>query len=89
MNTGFQFTNRHWGIVTDMGSVGTNYYTDMGFVARIDNYDALKDTVVRMGFKQLYNEITYRLFPEKGKVVQHVMKFTTFVVLNPDYTVYL
>ena len=86
MNTGFQFTNRHWGIVTDMGSVGTNYYTDMGFVARIDNYDALKDTVVRMGFKQLYNEITYRLFPEKGKVVQHVMKFTTFVVLNPDYT---
>jgi hypothetical protein len=86
MNTGFQFTNRHWGIVTDMGSVGTNYYTDMGFVARIDNYDALKDTVVRMGFKQLYNEITYRLFPEKGKVVQHEISFTTFVVLNPDYT---
>ena len=86
MNTGFQFTNRHWGIVTDMGSVGTNYYTDMGFVARIDNYDALKDTVVRMGFKQLYNEITYRLFPEKGKVVQHEINLTTFVVLNPDYT---
>jgi hypothetical protein len=86
MNTGFQFTNRHWGIVTDMGSVGTNYYTDMGFVARIDNYDALKDTIVRMGFKQLYNEITYRLFPEKGKVVQHEINLTTFVVLNPDYT---
>jgi hypothetical protein len=86
MNTGFQFTNRHWGIVTDMGSVGTKYYTDMGFVARIDNYDALKDTVVRMGFKQLYNEITYRLFPEKGKVVQHEINLTTFVVLNPDYT---
>ncbi len=86
MNAGFQFTNRHWGIVTDMGTVGTNYYTDMGFVARIENYDALKDTVVRMGFKQLYNEMSYRLFPEKGKVVQHVMKLTTFVVLNPDYT---
>lgn len=86
MNAGFQFTNRHWRIVTDMGTMGTNYYTDMGFVARIENYDALKDTVVRMGFKQLYNELSYRLFPEKGKVVQHVMKLTTFVVLNPDYT---
>ena len=85
VNTGFQFTNRHWGIVTDVGSVGTNYYTDMGFVARIDNYDAVKDTVFRMGFKQLYNEVSYRLFPEKGKVVQHEINLTTFVVLNPDY----
>lgn len=86
VNTGFQFTNRHWGIVTDVGSVGTNYYTDMGFVARINNYDALRDTVVRMGLKQLYNELTYRIFPDKGKVVQHVWKLTTFVVWNPDFT---
>lgn len=86
VNTGFQFTNRHWGFLIDVGSVGTNYYTDMGFVARINNYDAIGDTVVRMGFKQMYQETTYRLFPDKGKVVQHVWKLTSFVVWNPDYT---
>jgi hypothetical protein len=67
-----------------MGKVGTNYYTDMGFVARIENYDAGRDTIIRLGFQQLFNNLTYRIFPKKGKVVQHVMEFTTFIVSNPD-----
>ncbi|NDA61532.1 MAG: hypothetical protein EBX50_05755 [Chitinophagia bacterium] len=86
IDAGFMHTNRHWSFVLDVGSVGTNYYTDMGFVARINNYDAIRDTLIRMGFKQLYNDVTYRIFPEKGKVVQHVFKATSFAVVNPDYT---
>ena len=86
IDAGFMHSNRRWSFVLDAGSVGTNYYTDMGFVARINNYDAIRDTTIRVGFKQLYSDFTYRIFPEKGKVVQHVIKATNIMVVNPDYT---
>ncbi|MFN5226358.1 MAG: DUF5916 domain-containing protein [Bacteroidota bacterium] len=83
-NAGFEYNRRRFSFVHDMGKIGTNYYTDMGFVARIENYDAARDTIIRLGFRQLYNNMTYRIFPSKGKIVQHVMQFTTFIVVNPD-----
>ncbi|MFM9020555.1 MAG: DUF5916 domain-containing protein, partial [Sediminibacterium sp.] len=83
-NAGFEYNRRKFSFVLDMGKIGTNYYTDMGFVARINNYDAGRDTIIRLGFRQLYNNITYRIFPEKGKIVQHVMQLTNFIVVNPN-----
>ena len=46
-------------------NVGTNYYTDMGFVQRIENYDAAKDTSFRLGFTQLGNQNSYSIYPQK------------------------
>ena len=65
-------------------AVGTNYYTDMGFIARINNYDAAKDSVFRLGFKTLHNENSYTLFPSKGKIVTHVFSLTNDFVWNPN-----
>ena len=83
-NSGFEYNRRRFSFVLDMGKIGTNYYTDMGFVARIENFDADRDTTIRLGFRQLYNNITYRIFPQNKKVVQHVMQLTNFIVVNPN-----
>ncbi len=65
-------------------NAGTNYYTDMGFVQRIENYDAEKDTVFRLGFRQLANPNKYTIYPKKGSVNQHVFELNNLFVWNPD-----
>lgn len=64
--------------------VGTNYYTDMGFIGRIYNYDAAKDSVFRLGFKSLINENKFTIFPTKGNIVSHVFTLSNQFVWNPD-----
>jgi len=77
-NAGVNYNGRNFSAVIDMGNLGTNYYTDMGFVQRINNYDADRDTVIRMGFKQVFNNLGYKLFPKKGKVNQHGLQLNNF-----------
>ena len=66
----------------DVGTITDNYYTDMGFVSRIENYDAQKDTMIRKGFNQFYNETKYTLFPAKGQLNQIKFGMENFTVLN-------
>ena len=81
---GLSYNSRNVGLVFDLANVGKNYYTDMGFVQRISNYDAIRDTSIRVGFKQMYSEISYTLMPAKGKVGKMELSSENFVVFNPD-----
>ncbi len=83
---GVNYSSRRFGIVVDAGEVGTNYYTDMGYVERLLNYDALRDTSVRVGFKNLFTEFTYRILPSNGSGLRHTFEFTNYYVLNPNNT---
>ncbi|MBS1935571.1 MAG: hypothetical protein JST96_16335, partial [Bacteroidetes bacterium] len=78
------YLGRHFSFQLDGLSVGTNYYTDMGYVQRISNYDALRDTSIRVGFTQFYGELNYKALPSKGGIGQHVIDLTSIVTLNPD-----
>jgi hypothetical protein len=44
----------------DYNAVGDNYYADMGFVNRIENYNAITDSTIRQGFEFFYNETKYQ-----------------------------
>ncbi len=44
----------------DYNNVGDNYYADIGFVNRIENYNAKLDTTIRQGFEFFYNETNYQ-----------------------------
>jgi len=84
MNAGFAHSGRNLELVVDVGSLGTNYYADMGFIERILNYDAARDTLIRLGFKQLYTNASYRIIPKKGKIIAYQIEAEDFLVLNPD-----
>jgi hypothetical protein len=64
--------------------VGTNYYTDMGFMQRIENYDAALDTTIRLGYRSLFSTFGYTMFPQKGRLNSHNINFNNNVVWNPD-----
>jgi hypothetical protein len=59
----------------------------MGFVQGIDNYDAIRDTTIRIGFKNLFNSLSYRIFPENGSIGKMVLKIENFATLHPDNSI--
>ena len=84
---GFMTNGKRWSYITIIGSLGKNYYTDMGFVQGIDNYDAIRDTTIRIGFRNLYNSLSYRIFPENGPIGKMILKIENFATLHPDNSI--
>jgi Domain of unknown function (DUF5916)/Carbohydrate family 9 binding domain-like len=87
-DTGFLSTNEKYSFLIDFFHVGTNFQPDMGFVPRLDNYDALRDTVVRLGYNTIYSESTYKFFSKKEESPLSFTEvgLTNFAVLNPNMT---
>lgn len=84
LDAGVSYNGRHLSAVVDMSNVGTNFYTDMGYVQRMNNYDAVRDTSIRVGFKHVFNNIQYKLFPKKGIVNTYSLQLNNYIVFNPD-----
>ncbi len=83
-NVGGGYASKKLNVVVDAGKITDKYYADMGFVNRVDNYDALLDTVYRRGFFLLYNQSSYTFFPKKGPFNQFMVSLENFVILNLD-----
>ena len=83
-NVGGGYATKKLNIVVDAGRITDKYYADMGFVNRVDNYDALLDTVFRRGFFLLYNQSSYTFFPKKGPFNQFMISLENFTILNLD-----
>ncbi len=84
LNGGFAYSGRKLSAVINYDGVGTNYYTDMGFVQRIENYDAALDTSIRLGFRSIYSNLSFTMFPKKGKFNSQKINAVNFFVWNPD-----
>lgn len=84
IDLGINYSGRALSALVEVAQVGTNYYTDMGFIERIENYDALRDTSIRVGFKHMFTEVGYKLFPKKGVFNQHMFELSRYYVLNPN-----
>ena len=83
-DVGGSYQTKRFSSMLDMGNVNTHYYTDMGYIERIENYDAKLDTSFRVGFKQIFNETEFRIYPEGGRLNQHRLGLETYIVFNPD-----
>ena len=81
-NAGGGYLSKKFNLIVDAGKITDNYYADLGFVNRINNYDALLDTSIRKGFNQIYNEISYTFFPKKGPLNQLMLRLENFMIYN-------
>ncbi len=84
VQAGFMKQGQHWSYINLIGNTGKNYYTDMGYVQMIDNYDAVRDTNIRLGFSDAFNQIAYRLQPSKGPIGKLEISLNDFITLHPD-----
>ncbi len=78
------FTNASWEVFMDNVYMQKDYFADMGFVARIENYDAIRDTVVRLGYIQNATSIDYKYRPVGGNIARHNFGFGNEIILNTD-----
>ena len=83
-NVGGGYASKHLSVIVDAGKITDKYYADMGFVNRVDNYDALLDTVYRRGFFLIYNQSSYTFFPKKGPFNQFMVSLENVAILNLD-----
>jgi len=86
--TGFAFNTKKFSSILDIATLGTNYYTDMGYVQRINNYDAVRDTTIRVGFKHIYGSASVYIYPKNisSSITRHTLKVENYLVVNPDYS---
>lgn len=84
-NTEFGFTNTSWEIDVDHILMQENYFADMGFIARIENYDAARDTVIRLGYNQNTSRAIYKIRPKGGKIARHEILARNQMVFNSDW----
>lgn len=85
-NSGFAYNSETWEIVQNFVHFQDNYYADMGFVFRVNNYDAERDTTIRQGFNESFSSINYRIRP-KGKTIRmHNFGIENILTYNPDWT---
>ena len=64
------YNTRTLSFSSKFNKVGRNYLTDIGFVPRINNYDALNDEVIREGYAQFSQSVLLNVFPKDQSVVQ-------------------
>ncbi len=84
LDLGGNYNGRNLNLTVDLSNVGTNFYTDMGYVQRMNNYDAARDTTIRVGFKHVYAQAQYKIFPKKGSINTHSFSINNYIVFNPD-----
>ena len=68
---------------TKINTVGKNYFTDIGFVPRLRNYDALSQTFIREGYTRFYQDLVINHFPKNQKTIQ------TYRILSAEVNAYL
>jgi len=83
---GGQYSSRKLTAMVNLETMGTNYYADMGFIQRIENYDAELDTTIRLGYKGIFSTVSYTMFPKKGPLNSHNITFNSYPIWNPNGT---
>ncbi len=85
-NGGVRYSGRNFSYFLDYIGIDTDYYADMGFIPRLNNYDAKLDTIIRMGYEHIHQNVGYTIRPEGGKFNAHEFSAVTTIVFNPDWT---
>ncbi len=81
-NAGIWYNKRGLEWNAAIKSIGKNFITDVGFVPRLNNYDAINDIVVREGYTQTTVRIEYEKFYENHK------NLNSFKILNYNHNMY-
>ena len=64
-------------------SIGENYFADMGFNGRLQNFNPETGEIVRLGYTQVSNMLNYYIYPkDHPKVNSHWAGLENFVWVN-------
>ena len=67
-----QLGNQDFRFYINFSGIGENYADDMGFIQQQNQYDAIADEVIQIGYDHVFSSLSYTLFPENEMVNRHV-----------------
>ncbi len=86
-NLAVRHNNRNFSFFVDYFGIEDEYYADIGFIPRLDNYDAENDTVVHLGYEHLFTNASYTWRPEgEHAVIAHGFEFRNVIDWLTDWT---
>ena len=66
------YTDKSINVSAGWNKVNSNFITDLGFTPRLYNYDALNDTVIRIGYSTYTTNFDYLFYPKSKKVINSI-----------------
>lgn len=67
-----QLGNQNFRFYINIAGIGKNYSDDMGFIQQQNQYDAVAEETIQIGYDHLYSSTTYSIFPNNDKINTHV-----------------
>jgi len=85
-NAGGSYTGQTFSGTLAWVNVGTNYSADVGFVNRLENYDAVRDTSIRLGYRLLFMPLEWTFVPKNSDILnQHSFEIESVFTMDKDY----
>ncbi|MEO5905519.1 MAG: hypothetical protein ABIQ11_02250, partial [Saprospiraceae bacterium] len=79
------YAGQRFRTVLEVQHIGENYFADMGFTGRLEQYDPDQNQIVRLGFTQVSNMLDYYTYPKSSKKLDyHWSGLENFAYLSPD-----
>lgn len=72
-----QFGNDNFRFYANVAGIGENYSDEMGFIQQQNQYNAVTEEVIKIGYDHLFSNLSYTIYPENSKINTH-----TISVLN-------
>jgi Domain of unknown function (DUF5916)/Carbohydrate family 9 binding domain-like len=66
------YTDKSLNITAGWSQINSNFIADLGFTPRLYNYDALNDTIVRIGYNAYSAGFDYAFYPKSKKTINSV-----------------
>ena len=70
---------KYFGVLAE--KIGENYVNDLGFIPRLENYDVVRDTTVRIGHYTINPWFGLLIYPKKSKTI-NMIEPNTWSVIN-------
>lgn len=79
----FDFDGQQFRTYLTVQHIGENYFADMGFNGRLDNYDPITGRVERIGYTEIGNMLNYYIYPQNSRNVNvHWSGLENYVYIN-------
>ena len=84
-NLGLEYAGRKWRFRVNYYNVDSKYHADIGFIPQMGIYDALRDTIIHMGYEHIHGRIGYTIRPKvSSKIIAHNIEVRNTTNWYPD-----
>ncbi len=78
----FDYSGERFRTFLFVQNIGENYFADMGFNARVNNFNPLTGDIVRIGYTEIGNMLNYYIYPKSNKINFHWSGIENFIIIN-------